>query len=542
MPLLRAGAAPPDSYYADNLLRMLATVVQQYSDLLRDDEIVLVRCIERLPAAPLRLYARLLTRKGPLFRCSQLNYAEIPDRSAALARLHDQGLIEWCPPGAEALALFTRRELRTCFADAMVPRAVRKHEQIASLRAMLPEVALSERLARHDPWLALAHEPVLSLFPLLFFGIAGDRGQMFSTFVLEDLGVRRYERYPLTPAHRLFPTRAALDRFLHYGVLAERLASLADTWDSRAAEELLHSLDGPQPHRVVERRRSRLLNQLGRMSERAGNGDIALRCYASSTREPARERQVRLLLKRGDVAAAQLVLSAVQTTPWSAGEQLFAEQCVARLARRRRQTIPEQRLRLAAAPAQGVERAAMQALIANGGCGIHLENRLPMSLLALATWDIVFSDVPGAFVNAYQPGPLDLFWPDFRATRASALAARLDALRDPARLRATVEHNFEAKYGVAHALMHWGAFDRVLLGRLLATIPAEHLVAWFDYALNDLAQCRAGFPDLVLLYGPGHYRLVEVKGPGDQLRREQKLWFGFFARAGIPATVLRVTW
>jgi hypothetical protein len=33
-----------------------------------------------------------------------------------------------------------------------------------------------------------------------------------------------------------------------------------------------------------------------------------------------------------------------------------------------------------------------------------------------------------------------------------------------------------------------------------------------------------------------------VKGPGDQLRREQRVWFDFFARERIPARVLRVEW
>jgi hypothetical protein len=64
----------------------------------------------------------------------------------------------------------------------------------------------------------------------------------------------------------------------------------------------------------------------------------------------------------------------------------------------------------------------------------------------------------------------------------------------------------------------------------------------FDFMLDDLEQSRTGFPDLTVFGGPRRYRFVEVKGPGDQLRREQRLWFAFFAKHDVAATVLRVEW
>ncbi|MDZ7686509.1 MAG: VRR-NUC domain-containing protein [Gammaproteobacteria bacterium] len=40
----------------------------------------------------------------------------------------------------------------------------------------------------------------------------------------------------------------------------------------------------------------------------------------------------------------------------------------------------------------------------------------------------------------------------------------------------------------------------------------------------------------------GGYRLVEVKGPGDALRQNQRRWLAWFGAHGIPAEVLDVEW
>jgi hypothetical protein len=563
MVLLQPGTAPPAHYYADNLLRLLGSVEAQYSDILNREERDLMLRIRRLPDEPLRLYARLLTRKGPLFRSSRLRYVEVPSTPEALGALACGGLIETCPDGdaAAVMALFTHAELDRLCPPPPAQRRLRKPERIATLLEQQPGPLLA-KLGVFDPWLCLCEPDSIACFMLLFFG---DRRQDFSTFVLEDLGIRRFEPYALTPQHRLFQTRAEVERFRRYECMGEQIAQLeqlASDWDEGLAADVAAALSTAAGNRFLERRRSRLLNRLGRVAERRHAPAFALTCYAASNSEPARERRARILLKLGDRDAAAAVVQTIVDRPLSAGERAFAEQFAPRCAvtrvqaireapahgglgvrhRRRVKKLPEQHLRLPVPPGSGVERAALAALTANGGHGRHLENRLPMALLGLATWDILFAPVPGAFVNAYQDAPFDLYWPDFRHARASQFSARLMALRDPATLRETIIRRFHEKHGTANALVQWAALDSPFLERLLAAVPPAHLVAIFDHALDDLAQFRSGFPDLILLYGPGHYRLVEVKGPGDQLRREQKLWFGCFDRAGIPATVLRVVW
>jgi len=51
---------------------------------------------------------------------------------------------------------------------------------------------------------------------------------------------------------------------------------------------------------------------------------------------------------------------------------------------------------------------------------------------------------------------------------------------------------------------------------------------------------RNGLPDLFWLSVDQHYELIEVKGPGDALQKNQLAWLDYFASQGIPASVLYV--
>ena len=57
------------------------------------NDVTPIRCW-RLPLPAQRLFARLVTRKGPWLRLDKLDYAEITDRDAAVAELCDLGIVE----------------------------------------------------------------------------------------------------------------------------------------------------------------------------------------------------------------------------------------------------------------------------------------------------------------------------------------------------------------------------------------------------------------------------------------------------------------
>ena len=538
---LQSRAPPPAHYYAGNLLALVDTVLERYGDILEEEELRFGLKLRAASEASQRLFARLVGRRT-LIREDRLCYAEVGDVEAPLAELATLGLVERCPAvAAQALLeLLTVAELRCLFWE--VPGKGAKAERIAGIVARVPERVCRWRVRRHCRWLRLGDPNHLHLYQLLFFG---DRQQDLTTFVLRDLGVFRFEAVALCRETRQFADREALESYLRLNALGEEIAELGRCPSLSAcrgdAPRLLAELWAPYGSRLLERRRSRLLNALARKLERAGDFDHALACYGRSTHVPARERRVRILQRLGDKRGVEGLRAEILAAPQTALEQDFAARFKRPL---RRPALPVVELPWLPIAANGsrtepaterVERHALALIAAEGGTGWHLENDLPMAIFALAYWDWIFAPVPGAFVNAFQTGPLDLFWPDFFASRRGVCEDPLDAPLKPCLLART-----RAKAGIANRLFNWRRFTPDVARAVIEAIPEAHLRALLDIVRADLSARRSGFPDLTVVHGPGGYEFVEVKGPGDQLQIHQRLWIEALLERGLPVRVLRL--
>ena len=533
--MLQVNRPPPPHYYADKLSSVFETVRQQYNDILTPRERVYVQHVLQLNPEALRLYARLVTRKGPVFRLDSLNYRELRDPAAAIEALAARRLIETCgvTPADRVLKLLKMSELAELFPNQ---QRANKAQLIDRLAGQYPDTLLRSRVAAAHEWLCVRSPELIELVTLLFFG---DSRQDLSTFVLEDLGMVRFEPYALEPGVRNFPSRADLDAYLRLLTLRRSLDTTLENWTTERAEMLLRALWERVDNRALERTRSRLLNTLARQAEREGDFDLAMTAYHRSSREPARERRARLLSKLGDVEASRHVIADMARA--NGRERAFAETFDPGKRAVTRRRYCERHLTLRQAPSVSVEQAALAAVTANIGWGVHLENVLPRTILGLAFWDIVFSPVAGAFANPYQAGPKDLYWADFRAMRAAAISARLQSLGRTEALRRRVLDTWHAKRGIHNTLVSWRLSPR-FIDAAVSIIGSEGWLPMLDHMLDDLEVARTGFPDLTILLGCRRYQLVEVKGPGDQMRPEQRLWFDFFAKHQMPAVVLRVSW
>ena len=544
MPQLVSQQPPPADYYAANLRLLLTEVSDRYHDLLdADDRNFVSACLSAsIPAQ--RLFARLLSRRGPWIRVDSLDYPEVGAKGPALEELRAAGLVAVDPvaPADALLNLLTRPELNSLYPSIRVRT---KAEFVNSCVGRYADSAIRRRLQHQVHWVCVNAFSSFNVCRLLYFG---DERQDMSAFVVQDLGILRYEPYEIGASTRQFDVRAEVDGYLRLRGLS-LLSRRVDTVPGLASRLLLGLWAEPET-RAEQHQRNKVLLRLARWHERRGELDEALQCYARATAHPARERQVRILKRLGDDCSAKRLVAQIAATPWGSEEEDFAR----RYGRKRftkkppgRKWLGQQQDRngvwttlcqLSGPVPAGIEGHAQRLLAANVGTGWHLENRFPLGLVGLLYWDEIYAPVKGAFTHRFQLGPRDLFWPDFAPARQSLLQARTQMLSRPGAVARRLHQVWAAKAGTANPLVNWQALSPPLIATLAQQVPAEVLLRLAARTINNLHRLRTGFPDLLMVYGPGAYEFVEVKGPGDQLQPAQRVWLRELDELGLPHRVL----
>jgi len=548
VPELVSQQPPPPDYYAANLRCLLTEVRERCGSLLRADEAGFIDACLAASVPAQRLLARLLSRRGPWLRTDALRYPEVEDSGEALEQLCRAGLVARNPvaPADALLNLFTRAELAALF-PGVAGRT--KPDWITACVARYADAAIRGRLSEAAGWICVRSWRAYSVCRLLYFG---DDRQDLSAFVVRDLGILRYEPYELSPRTRPFDCRSQVDGYLRLRGLAALCAELPSM--PELAPRLLGRLWAEAGSRAEQRLRDKVLLRLGHWHERRGELDAALQCYGRARSHPGRERRARLLRRLGDETGVAELLAEVAAAPWNAEEEDFARRFgggrfagggFAGAARRppakRRGPfeLPVTVIRGAPVPAEAPEAHGARLLAANVGRGWHLENRFPLGLAGLLFWDEIYAPVKGAFTNAFQLGPRDLFWPDFAPARRELLDARVASLQAPGAVKTRLRAVRAAKAGIANPLVHWHALTPELLQILGACVPEAALLRLAVHTVEHLHRLRTGFPDLLMIYGRGAYEFVEVKGPSDQLQPAQRTWLRVLRELGLPARVLK---
>ncbi|MBT4075851.1 MAG: VRR-NUC domain-containing protein, partial [Gammaproteobacteria bacterium] len=99
-----------------------------------------------------------------------------------------------------------------------------------------------------------------------------------------------------------------------------------------------------------------------------------------------------------------------------------------------------------------------------------------------------------------------------------------------------------SKQGLMNPLVDWNTLTLDIIQLALQRISYQHWLNIFKRILGDLRNNRSGFPDLILFPADSGYKLIEVKGPGDRLQKNQQRWMSFFSIHDIPHELVRVSW
>lgn len=535
-------------YYLHNFRQVLHWLGQRYADLLDPDEEHFIQQFDRLPQASQALLVRMVMRKGVHFRAGKLNYVEIGCTQAAAGPLLELGWVDdECLLAFDALfALLQKGEILAAFKPWIEQPKAKKTDWLEGLSAHFTD---NRCFAHWCPDLAdtLYSLTVMDLCDRLRLMFFGNLHQDWSEFVLADLGIYTYEKVEFCAESRGLRSRDDVQGFLFLHQCQQAFETGAALEEVLAQVATLNT-DNPW----LEKRRAKLLFQVGQYCERTAELALAEQIYRACAYPGARSRLIRVLERQEHYVQAMALASAAQQAPESAAEQQHLLRVVPRLRRKLGEPAlpkvkprPVTRLDLALAlpdPLMSVEYCVQAHLSEPDGPVHYVENGLINSLFGLLCWDVIFAPLPGSFFHPFQRGPADLHSEDFHLRRAPLFAACFEQLQDE-RYKTTIRQRYSEKWGIQSPFVFWNLLSAELLEQALACLPAEHLRYWFERLLLDIRANRAGMPDLIQFWpAQKTYRMIEVKGPGDRLQDNQLRWLEFCGEYQMPVTVCYVRW
>ncbi|KAK5576504.1 hypothetical protein RB653_007648 [Dictyostelium firmibasis] len=201
-----------------------------------------------------------------------------------------------------------------------------------------------------------------------------------------------------------------------------------------------------------------------------------------------------------------------------------------------------------------VEEVSLEYYSKTGGWeGIHCETSIFITLYVLYFWDIIFdSNVPHVFQSPFQNSPLDFGSDEFYFTRKEAIDKRIKRLEHSNHddllvlLNNSWLHNGCEARGVnwkSTTIDQLSIISKCLGGKLIAFISR--------LLTEDFKSFSHGMPDLFLWkidinntdnnnYKNSSIKFVEVKGTGDRLRDQQRIWIDMLISFGCDVEVCHI--
>jgi hypothetical protein len=550
MEAVKPAASLPLLYYQENFEHLCRTVQGQYQDLLTEREQTFYNSYFAASLQARCLYVRLVSRRGPLFRSEQLKYAELGELAPSISELIERGLVAVVtePDIDDLLHVLRKPELLEIYPHELSGCSSKTKPELSQQLIAEPEsAALIERWRcwyQSGSLLRPQFSECVEVMQLLFFG---NRRQSLTDFVLSEIGVANYQNYPLDREFRLFQQRCEIDDYLFVASLRDQFYEALECAEELSVQALVEPLLERGSTALLEQRRNRLRNRVARQLERYQRWQSALMLYGASTEHPGRERRVRILHKLGEFEQALDLCREMEESPWCEAELDFLGGFIGQLKKklglaatgRPRDHFEQEHIQLPST--DQVEMAAAAYYSQQWQQVYFVENSLANGVFGLAFWEQIFLPLPGAFVNPYQGAPLDMFTRDFYPRRRQAIETRLLEIEKLGLKQALLEV-YDSALDTTNHWVNWRCLPRHLLELALDAIPLRHWLPVWRRILFDPQANRSGFPDLVALDAAGNYRLIEIKGPGDQLQLNQKRWLRFFRDQGIPAQVTWVSW
>ena len=534
----------PLYYYHTNFCFMLSFVKARYQHVFEPEHSDFLVDFEKLPHNAQCLYVRLAGRKGNVFDTHKLTYPEISDMPAALRALEDSHFITSVTEDyyADCLLALTKPDLIALMADHICPtlfkRSWKKDVLIGTALSQLP----FEEVSLPDNFIMQGRSEALRYLSYLHFGKIEDNLQ---SFTLRDLGLRKAPDFKDDYSAR-FDTRAEAGSAYFYARALHRYKNGSDADVAYYIDEVAR---WPEPHCDISKSsRDKLLEKLGRLSERLGDTQTALKLYAHSDAPLCNERTIRLRYKRGDKDWCKTRLEELIENPGSDDEYNFAQDFYARKFKKKRTSQVTdilrqgETLKIDEAFKNEPERAAQRYYEARGFEVYFTENRLWKTLFGLLFWEDLYCSEDAALHSSFEKTPASLTSGAFYDLFKTQIEAKLTALEANSNIYIQILKTVSRYHGTPNGIFRWSGQSIELIKTFLDIAPPKALVDILRRMAQDYKYMKDGFPDLMLTKDNNTCRFVEVKAEGDVIRRNQLIRIMQLRRAGFQTDIARIEW
>ncbi|KAK7694026.1 hypothetical protein QCA50_003602 [Cerrena zonata] len=145
-------------------------------------------------------------------------------------------------------------------------------------------------------------------------------------------------------------------------------------------------------------------------------------------------------------------------------------------------------------------------------------------------------------ITAYQSAPLDIAEDTFYLSRKSLIDQRLQEIRDGMAPEIIEQNDDQHRPSQTWCVgVRWDLFEKQDLVEIAECIGGDGMATICQLMCEDYASRTSGVPDLIIWNAEESTgKFVEVKGPGDSLQENQKVWVDVLVRAGVPVDVCHV--
>ncbi|TMP27751.1 DNA polymerase III subunit epsilon [Pseudoalteromonas rubra] len=545
--------ALPEKYYLTHFHELQGFIAKTSFHLLTPPQQALFAELGSLDEECLCLLLRIINRKRVYVTRAQLNYAEIKDTDAALNELRSKGLVQSAHDKDADVLLgeLTKEQLQLIASELIASGKVSPTTPAKSAKkALWSEFVYAQcaNVALADTAVFRAHlsAPVKADFEYWLFLFFGKLGGTLQQFSLRDLGVMQ-TRQGVSSGNAHFSELAEAQSAYFYVSQNKHLNNLSLDDKVLLAKQIYQEQVPAAEGLMAQTKRDDLTHKLACQLDQEEPA-LATVMLKVSNHPKAQEKYIRALYTAGDYDTCLAQLEEVLACPQNEELLIFAEDFSALKFTTKRTSVLTDILRQSGPPIAldeayvgYPEQGAIAWYHRQGNKAYHGENQFWRMLFVLVFWPALYESTTGAPSNEFDLTPRSLKYNQFYEVHSDHIEQILGKITDNQSLFDWLLRQASAHFGKPNRLVFWhrSTLDLLLVVARLISVTAlkTHLVAM----CKDYKMLKDGYPDLICI-DDSDVSFVEIKAPGDSLRRNQLVTIRRLIESGFKVDIQQVCW